>query len=619
MSKLPRYESSDDEIDFVSPANVRNKVRKVRHEWILCNKHNNANEATAFIKSEKIWSYFYTNKTTDGDKVIYRCNKVKARETQCKAQLYLLYHAEEEDVSVYKTTCEHTCNGSKNIGIRDDVKLFINEQIKSGVNKPKTILSNIERNGLQVPKASQLNNYLKQYRDKNFGVSTISMGELNEWCESKSNIPINDDEAFILYHEIGDNDEYEDIEDDDQNSKQYVRFCISTKRLLQIASISTAVHADTTYKLNWQGYPVLITGTTDADRKFHPFCLAVCNCENAADYRFLFESVKNGVRNIYDKEFKPKVLIADASDAITNGFEAVFGSNYKRIMCWAHVYRAIDNNIKIYLSNKESSIKIMDDISHLQLCQSQEIFMKASELFLIKWINEKRFCDYFKKEWLNKHSGWYEGYSQEYPSTNNALESNNNDIKRSKTFRERYPLSRFKVVAQKIVEEWSKERDPNKINAKLFSTAPTIATKLWTDGYQWIKLDKQVLYQEKSNQLEYYFTSSIEKPDITKTKLNNYIRLMKNMRWDDLDHYVDTATSIWKIILSKNCSVENEEWKNGICNCPVFYKEYMCKHLIGISMRNKFCKIPLIAKNIPIDTKRKRGRPSKAKKALIVQ
>ena len=249
MSELPKYESSEEEFQSVITEKFTKINKKTRHAWIFLNIYDTANEAVSFVRREKIWSYFYTNKTKDGDRVNYRCNQVKSRETQCKSQLYLLYHAEEESVSIYKTASEHTCNGTKNIGIPEVVKLFINEQIVNGVNKPKRILSNIERNDLPIPKINQLNNYLKQYRDLTFGVSKISMSELKELCQSKSAIPVNDDESFILCQKIGDDgdvDDEEDIIDVNQNSKQYVRFFITTNRLLQIASV---VHADATYKL----------------------------------------------------------------------------------------------------------------------------------------------------------------------------------------------------------------------------------------------------------------------------------------------------------------------------------------------------------------------------------
>lgn len=65
--------------------------------------------------------------------------------------------------------------------------------------------------------------------------------------------------------------------------------------------------------------------------------------------------------------------------------------------------------------------------------------------------------------------------------------------------------------------------------------------------------------------------------------------------------------------------MEDEKWRDGRCTCPVFLKNYMCKHLLGVAIRFKYIHPPLEAKNLEIGKKRKRGRPSKAKKALIVQ
>jgi len=53
--------------------------------------------------------------------------------------------------------------------------------------------------------------------------------------------------------------------------------------------------------------------------------------------------------------------------------------------------------------------------------------------------------------------------------------------------------------------------------------------------------------------------------------------------------------------------------------CPAFFKNYICKHAVGMAIRLKYCKPPAAAKTVPIGEKRKRGRPAKAKPALLVQ
>ena len=47
-------------------------------------------------------------------------------------------------------------------------------------------------------------------------------------------------------------------------------------------------------------------------------------------------------------------------------------------------------------------------------------------------------------------------------------------------------------------------------------------------------------------------------------------------------------------------------------------KKFVCKHVVGLAIRLKFVAPPIEAKALPLNQKRKRGRPSKAKKALLV-
>jgi len=68
---------------------------------------------------------------------------------------------------------------------------------------------------------------------------------------------------------------------------------MSMGRLLRTMEKTEMIQIDATYKLNWQGYPVMVFGTSDCNQVFHLFGLAVCNGETAEDFRFIFESVHN--------------------------------------------------------------------------------------------------------------------------------------------------------------------------------------------------------------------------------------------------------------------------------------------------------------------------------------
>ena len=79
-----------------------------------------------------------------------------------------------------------------------------------------------------------------------------------------------------------------------------------------------------------------------------------------------------------------------------------------------------------------------------------------------------------------------------------------------------------------------------------------------------------------------------------------------SMKLADLTYSTRTrrCTSKYGVCLS-NTSVE---WQKGTCTCPSFLKNYICKYIIGTSIRLKYCKPPPEGKNVEIGTKRKRGR-----------
>ena len=122
-------------------------------------------------------------------------------------------------------------------------------------------------------------------------------------------------------------------------------------------------------------------------------------------------------------DYMPNTIIADNAPAIHNGFNAVFGEAYKRINCWAHAIRNIDEELA-KIKDKEVRSQMRSDICKIQLSQNENLFLKATELFTRKWNNkETEFVNYFNENWCQTKNGWYEGYSVGDPSQSNAIES----------------------------------------------------------------------------------------------------------------------------------------------------------------------------------------------------
>lgn len=148
-----------------------------------------------------------------------------------------------------------------------------------GITKPKRIVNNL---------LLKLESFLRTLKNEKFGKSNINLIDLKSWLEDNLIIPIDKTKPFVVHFELS---------MDEKNPS--FRFFVSTK-LLSASAVSSIVHMDGTYKLIWQGYPILHVGTTDMHRSFHPFGLGVCTNEQTADYQFIFESMKKGVKNVYN-------------------------------------------------------------------------------------------------------------------------------------------------------------------------------------------------------------------------------------------------------------------------------------------------------------------------------
>ena len=196
---------------------------------------------------------------------------------------------------------------------------------------------------------------LARVETSKYGPATISLGELEQWCLDHSCVPNEDEEPFIVDYKFI----YENGDGEEAFHSRQFRFLVSSKTLLKNASHSRIACADGTYKLVWQGYPVLMIGTTDRDRHFHSFGLAVCSNEEIADFKFMFDSVQSGVIKINYSAMKAEVLISDAADAIRNGFSQSFNCD-QMIMCWAHMRRAVVKKIEAMVPKEMQQDMIVD-------------------------------------------------------------------------------------------------------------------------------------------------------------------------------------------------------------------------------------------------------------------
>lgn len=325
-------------------------------------------------------------KTHDGAKTYFFCASL----SECSARCYIYEDFGKKNFQIFESKGEH--DHDEKLKTKPEPKLtkisseVQKEVIKLAVErkmKPKYIIEEIsERFPEEItPTAKQIHYILSKHRDEVLP-PVVCVGDLVNWCFAKCRFPDNDDEAFVLGYE---NNEPED--------EMYFRFVISTKNLLKQCSNVDMLCTDASYKVNWNGFPMIVLGTVDKNIRFHPLALVSSSNETEADYAFVFVSIRNAIQALYKKNFTPRFLVADGAQAIENAFKKVFGGTV--IMCYAHVRRNCET--RAFANAKQNKDKILHDIAQMQLSSNPTEFKKASDLFLQKWSSEEKDLRLFRK------------------------------------------------------------------------------------------------------------------------------------------------------------------------------------------------------------------------------
>lgn len=373
----------------------------------------------------------------------------------------------------------------------------------------------------------------------------------------------------------------------------------TTKRLLANASNATKLHVDGTYKLNWENYPLLVFGTTDMERRFHLISFALTSNENTAAFEFCFETLKKSAADLLNIIIPADVLVSDACEAIKTAFRRVF-PNSAEVTCWFHVKKNVENRLK----SSPNKALILNDLGRLQLCSDVDVFRYASGLFVEKWIAiEREFIRYFQKQWLKEGcQNWFEGFMHFTPSTNNSIEATNKRLKEDFTFRNRIMLSSFKGKLLSMLIQYSREYKDNK---RSFKAIVPVKDQEWKAGIDWAKSAKAVITD--GDKIDRFFVPAGEEMDITQAAVDTY----KALSYDSFEDFSLKHFQLWSITMSR----DSKHFDETTCTCPKFFKEYTCKHIIGLGLRMKVLSIPATL-NLVGGRGRRKGRAPKVGPAL---
>lgn len=415
-----QIENDEDISSTTKEPEVKIPITRKTFVWSTVGKFQTYTEAHSSILADNFKKHG-SKSGNKGSKTNYRCGKIKqTSKVQCEAKRRIFQSVSTTDFVVESNNVPHTCESidaaHQAKSVSDEMKQMI---ITCAANQmtPKYIIAHInslrENYGLfsneETPNISSIYYILKANKlEKTPKIQYL--GQLVDWCESNMEVPSDMDKPFVIGFEHS--DEGEDL---------HFKLVVTTRRLLEHCANITHLCVDATYKLTWHEWPFMVIGTVDKDKRLHPLCFALCTNEATPDFQFIFNTLADKVKQHTSKEFRPQILISDASNAIRNAFMSVFPFAILMIMCYAHVLRNVSKHKDKY--KKENKAEIFKDIETLHQSSCQNVFKILCRLFLKKWKKkEPEFARYFERQWLQSHCNWYLGAAAYTPTTNNAVE-----------------------------------------------------------------------------------------------------------------------------------------------------------------------------------------------------
>lgn len=596
---------NDYNVSIDKPPKKRNKFN-----WHIELESDDLDQALDYLEERGFVCYDYSDLKC-GQKFYFRCKTIPKERKQWCAQRYTLFLPSNSlKVQILRNQYDHDhdalLEGTPR-PISDEMLQFITGLFECGTTKTNEIIAHIDyarsKNGLfqeeATPKKIQIEYLLRKFRCAE-APSMLNLGDLVKWCQENSQFPSDINEAFVIAHEASSHDD----------TNLSFRFVLSTPLLLQKCLESKTIAIDATYKLNWLDYPLMVYGTVDRMKRFHPLAYACCSHEKTHDYNFIFESIKNAIKTHLDKDFEPEKLIADGADSIRNAFYASFETAELDIMCYAHVVR---NCNKRPFASKINKGLIMDDIHKMQLAPNRAAFNMMTSLFCAKWKQlEPDFVTYFEKEWLASHCNWFEGAAKYTPSTNNALESHNAVIKRLITLRRRLPMNQFLVCMKNMTADISKQFSKGD---RAIASEPNVSKKMFEEAAILGENLKAFKAKQAMNSNVNIFVVPSSKCAAEDAN-ESYYKTLTKMTWKTFDEFIVHGYQQFYIV-----QFSNDCWKSkSTCTCPAFFKQNICKHIIAIGVRLGAVIIPDTVNLVPLArTRRKPGRPKSTATALTKQ
>lgn len=249
-------------------------------------------EAAVIAKSQYNVCQYRRSDLKQRTKYSFKCSNYR-KYPSCSFEIQIIVpDDDQESVTVMSKNAHEHREEEKNPTTRlpSPLRESVSKYIQCGLSEPQ-ITAALQRDHPQSsPARSQLKNLVNYERRKD-RPSIFSVYDLRQWCEQHQHGDLLHS-TYIPFYTVTDIDNV------------FVFF--TTKQLFQQIRCTSYLQVDATYKITWNDLPLLVFGSTDGNRHFKPFGIAlVSSDESSKCYEQLFTSINT----LSMKEFNHSCVI----------------------------------------------------------------------------------------------------------------------------------------------------------------------------------------------------------------------------------------------------------------------------------------------------------------------
>lgn len=123
-------------------------------------------------------------------------------------------------------------------------------------------------------------------------------------------------------------------------------------------------------------------------------------------------------------------------------------------------------------------------------------------------------------------------------------------------------------------------------NKRVINEEQTIDLKLWREASSCLS-DAEYLVDTENVEGDIFYVASLKTKDQMEDFNLETVLELNNRKFESFDVYVKKRHDAFYTL-----DLNKKSWLKSKCSCSHFMKNYICKHIVGLALRNKLCKLP---------------------------